>query len=106
MNGTELVVSWSYDLHIGVLMVTKTRVDYRTDDSTVFIPLPSSHTSGSGSGSGSGGVVPSDTSISFPLPVAGVNYSFRVTASNEAGSTTALCPNIFLTIGKAQQYCL
>ena len=102
VDGTELVISWSYN-HTGGLNVTMTLVEYRAESSQNFIPLPSyMDMSGSGgpplySGSDSGLLL--DTSASLPLPTAGVLYFFRVIASNEAGSTTVECPSVLTSIG-------
>jgi hypothetical protein len=93
----ELVISWRY-AHTGGLNITNTLVLY-SNDSTTFAPLPSSVSGSSGSGSGLSGYYPPDTSVSMPLPVAGVTYYFRVRASNDEGSTTADCPGFFLTTG-------
>ena len=103
VNDTELVVIWSY-VHTGGLNITSTVVEYHNDSSDVFKPLPSSpsNTSGSGSlqSSGTGEeALTSTNSTSLPLPLAGVTYFFRVTATNEQGSTTAECPSILMTTG-------
>ena len=93
----ELVISWRY-AHTGGLNITSTLVLY-SNDSTTYAPLPSSGSGSSGSGSGSRGYYPPDTSVSIPLPVAGVTYYFRVMASNDEGSTTSDCLGFFLTTG-------
>ena len=98
VDDTELVISWSYN-YTGGLNIPDTVVEYQTEDSKAFTLVPY-FIGGSASGSSaSGEVAIIESSISLPLPVAGVNYFFRVTASNEEGSTTVPCPSIFLTTG-------
>ena len=101
MNDTELIVSWSY-IHTGGLSIIHTQVQYRNDSNETFLPIYTSSGSGSLQSSGSGSEVQDNslaTSVSLPLPVAGVTYFFRVTASNEYGSSSTDCASIFLTTG-------
>ena len=98
---TCLVIAWSYD-HTGGLHITSTLVEYYDHSINKMFQLPPSCMSGSGSAaesSGSGELLLSGTSASIPLPMAGLTYTFRVTATNDVGSATATCPSIFLTTG-------
>ena len=99
VNNTDLVITWSY-VHTGGLKLTHMSVEYRNETSAVFMTL-SSYMSGSGFvGTTSGHrVSTNENSVSLPLPFAGVEYFFRVTATNEEGLTTADCPSILLTTG-------
>ena len=107
MRDTELVISWNYS-HTGGLNITSTMVLYSYNNST-FVPLPSaggsgSHQSGGESGSGRDyNTSPAATSISIPLPVAGVAYYFRVEASNDKGSGSIDCSEYFLTTGNNER---
>ena len=97
VEDTELVISWSYN-YTGGLNITDTVVKYRNESSEEFTSLPY-FISGSASGSSASEIANVDSSVSLPLPVAGLNYFFRVTASNKEGSTTIACPSILLTTG-------
>ena len=97
VKDTELVISWSYN-YTGRLNITDTVVEYRNESSEAFTSLPY-FISGSASGSSASDITNVDSSVSLFLLVAGLNYFFRVTASNEKGSTTIACPSILLTTG-------
>ena len=101
VDDTVLVISWSYS-YTGGLNITNIVVEYRNESSETFTHLQY-FTGGSGS-SASGEMAVEDSSVSLPLPVVGVNYFFRVTASNEEGSTTVACPSILLTTGISIDY--
>ena len=101
VDDTELVISWSYS-YTGGLNITDIVVEYRNESSESFTHLQF-FTGGSGS-SASGEMAMENSSVSLPLPEVGVNYFFRVTASNEEGSTTVACPGILLTTGISIDY--
>lgn len=44
--------------------------------------------------------LPQQTTLDVPGFIAGIFYTFRITATNDIGSTSTLCPAVFHSTGK------
>lgn len=85
-----ITVEWSY-VHLGGLNLSSISVDFATPSDTDFQSLDNGDISSQNKSK--------ITTLEVPGFVAGIIYTFRVTATNEMGSDFALCPAVLSSTG-------
>ena len=84
VNGI-ITVDWRYP-HTGGLNLTSVVVDYATPDSGFQEITPQN--------------ISQQTTLAVPGFIAGIFYTFRITATNDIGSSSASCPPVFHSTGE------
>ena len=91
-NG-KVTVTWDYR-HTGGLNLTQVAVDYRQEETETFQVLSRDSDSEL-----------NKNSLEVQNLTAGYTYIFRISATNNNGSTSVECPSVIHTVGMGYNYC-